>query len=173
MSELIEPDLIQKDKIVQLETENTSLNERILTLETDYALLWKKNIELEAKIRQLEEVRRMFLLHSCPLMTYRISRLNRQFSFYVQGGWTLPCERIQQSCLLDPDTILADAQRWMSDKSELAKESCDKNAKLCWALIVGQCDKAFVDIPFGGNGPEDMPRGRRLPLEVVNEFKQT
>ena len=37
----------------------------------------------------------------------------------------------------------------------------------------GQCDKAFVDIPFGGNGPEDMSRGRRLPLEVVNEFKQT
>jgi len=179
MSGLIKSDLMQ-EKIVKLETDNASLkadnaslNQRISILETENALLWKKNIELEAKIRQLEEVRRMFVLHSCPLMSYRISRLNRQFSFYVQGGWTLPCERIQQSCQLDSDTILADAQRWMSDKSKLAKESCDMNAKLCWALIVGQCDKAFVDIPFGGNGPEDMPRGRRLPLKVVNEFKQT
>ena len=194
MSELIEPDLIQQDKIVQLETDNTSLNERISTLETDnaflktdntslnqrisiletdYALLWKKNIELEAKIRQLEEVRRMFLLRSCPLMTYRISRLNRQFSFYVQGGWTLPCERIQQSDSLDSDTILADAQNWMSDKNKLAKKSCNMNAKLCWALIVGQCDKAFVDIPLGGNVCENMPRGSSHTLEVVNEFKQT
>ena len=208
MSELIEPDLIQQDKIVQLETDNTSLNERISTLETDnaflktdntslnqristletdntslnqrisiletdYALLWKKNIELEAKIRQLEEVRRMFLLHSCPLMSYRISRLNRQFSFYVQGGWTLPCERIQQSDSLDSDTILADAQNWMSDKNKLAKKSCNMNAKLCWALIVGQCDKAFVDIPLGGNVCENMPRGSSHTLEVVNEFKQT
>lgn len=60
----------------------------------------------------------------------------------------MPCERIQQSCNLDSDTVLADAQRWMSDKGELAKESCDMNAKLCWALIVGQCNKTFVDIPF-------------------------
>jgi hypothetical protein len=173
MSELIEPDLIQKDKIVQLETENTSFNERILTLEIDYALLWKKNIELEAKIRQLEEVRRMFLLRSCPLMTYRISRLNRQFSFYVQGGWTLPCERIQQSDSLDSDTILADAQNWMYDKNKLAKESCNMNAKLCWALFVGQCDKAFVDIPLGGNVCENMPRGSCHTLEVAYELKQT
>jgi hypothetical protein len=181
---------ILKTKTASLE----SLNERIVKLETDYAflktenaslktdnaslnerisILWKKNMELETKIRRLEEVRRMFVLHSCPLMTYRINRLNRQFDFYVQGGWTLPCERIQQSCRLDSDTILADAEHWMSDKGKLAEESCDKNAKLCWALIVGQCDKAFVDIPFGGNVPEDIPRGRRLPLEVVNEFKQT
>lgn len=179
MSRLIESDLMQ-EKIVKLETDNAFLKTDNASLKADnaslnerIASLWKKNMELEARIRQLEEVRRMFVLRNCPLMTYRISRLNRQFSFYVQGGWTLPCERIQQSCHLDSDTVLADAQRWMSDKGKLAKESCDMNAKLCWALIVGQCDKAFVDIPFGGIGPEDMPRGRRLPLEAVNEFKQT
>jgi len=179
MSRLIESDLMQ-EKIVTLETDNASLkadnislNERISILETDNALLWKKNIELEAKIRQLEEVRRMFVLHSCPLMSYRISRLNRQFSFYVQGGWTLPCERIQQSDCLDSDTILADAQNWMSDKDKLAKESCNMNAKLCWALIVGQCDKAFVDIPLGGNVCENMPRGSSYTLKVAYELKQT
>lgn len=179
MSGLIESDLMQ-EKIVKLETDNAFLKTDNASLKADnaslnerIASLWKKNMELEARIRQLEEVRRMFVLRNCPLMTYRISRLNRQFSFYVKGGWALPCERIQQSCHLDSDTVLADAQRWMSDKGKLAKESCDMNAKLCWALIVGQCDKAFVDIPFGGIGPEDMPRGRRLPLEAVNEFKQT
>lgn len=179
MSRLIESDLMQ-EKIVTLETDNASLkadnislNERISILETDNALLWKKNIELEAKIRQLEEVRRMFVLHSCPLMSYRISRLNRQFSFYVQGGWTLPCERIQQSDCLDSDTILADAQNWMYDKDKLAKESCNMNAKLCWALIVGQCDKAFVDIPLGGNVCENMPRGSSYTLQVAYELKQT
>ena len=168
------------ERIVKLETdngslneENGSLNERIVKLETDNGLLWKKNIELEAKIRQLEEVRRMFVLRSCPLMTYRISRLNCLFSFYVQGGWTLPCKQIQQSDSLNPDIIVADAQRWMSDKGELAKESCDMNAKLCWALIVGQCDKAFVDIPFGGNVCENMPRGSSHTLKVAYELKQT
>lgn len=174
MSGLIESDLMQ-EKIVTLETDNASLradnvslNERISILETDNALLWKKNMELEARIRQLEEVRRMFVLRSCPLMTYKISRLNRQFSFYVKGGWALPCDRIQQSCHLDSDTILADAQRWMSDKGELAKESCNMNAKLCWALIVGHCDKAFVDIPLGGNVCESSHA-----LEVAYEWKQT
>ena len=172
MSGLIESDLMQ-EKIVILETDNASLKTDNASLNERIALLWKKNMELEARIRQLEEVRRMFVLRSCPLMTYRISRLNRQFTFYVQGGWTLPCERIQQSCHLDSDTILADAQRWMSDKGELAKESCNMNAKLCWALFVGQCDKAFVDIPLGGNVCENMSRGSSYTLEVAYELKQT
>ena len=135
MSGLIESDLMQ-EKIVKLETDNAFLKMDNASLKADNAslnerisLLWEKNMELEARIRQLEEVRRMFLLRNCPLMTYRINRLNREFSFYVKGGWALPCERIQQSCHLDSDTILADAQRWMSDKGELAKESCDMNAK--------------------------------------------
>ena len=57
----------------------------------------------------------MFILRNCPLMTYKINRLNREFYFYVKEGWALPFERIQQSCHLYSDTILADAQRWMSN----------------------------------------------------------